>query len=56
MRLRAEQTVDLQDTQKRQIGQMRIERQEDDLLFGMFVPGPAFPSIEKLFHAFEGSL
>jgi hypothetical protein len=53
MQLRTEQIVDLLDTQNRQIGHIRIERQEDDLLFGMFVPGPAFPSVEKLFHDFE---
>ncbi len=53
MQLRAEQTVDLLDAQKRQMGQIRIERQENDLLFGLFVPGPAFSNVEKLFHDFE---
>jgi hypothetical protein len=49
----AEQIVDLLDTKQRLIGQMRIERREGDLLVGTFVPGPAFPSIEPLFRAFE---
>ncbi|MGH8065006.1 MAG: hypothetical protein ACRERE_07140 [Candidatus Entotheonellia bacterium] len=52
---RTEQIVDLLDTQQRQIGQMRIERQEEDLLIGTFVPGPAFPSVEPLFRAFEAA-
>jgi hypothetical protein len=49
----AEQIVDLLDNQQRRIGQMRIERQEENLLVGTFVPGPDFPSVEPLFHAFE---
>ena len=36
--------------------QMRIERQEEDLLSGMFVPGPAFPRVEQLFHEFEAAV
>ena len=35
---------------------MHIERQEADLLWGTFVPGPAFPSVEQLFHAFEAAV
>jgi hypothetical protein len=53
MQQRAEQIVDLMDTQQRHIGQMQIERQEDDLLVGTFVPGPAFPSVKQLFRDFE---
>jgi hypothetical protein len=49
----AEQIVDLLDTEQRLIGQMRIESREEDLLVGAFVPGPAFPSVEPLFRAFE---
>lgn len=48
--------VDLVDTAQRQIGQMHIERQEADLLWGTFVPGPAFPSVEQLFHEFEAAV
>ena len=32
---------------------MQIERHEDELIFGTFVPGPAFPSVEQLFRDFE---
>ncbi len=49
----AKPIVDLLDVQQQHIGQMRIERQEDDLLVGTFVPGPAFPSVEQLFRDFE---
>lgn len=48
--------VDLVDTEQRQIGQMRIERQEEELLWGTFVPGPAFPSVEQLFREFEAAV
>ena len=48
--------VDLVDTEQRQIGQMHIERQEDNLLWGTFVPGPAFPNVEQLFHEFEAAV
>ena len=50
------QIVDLMDIEQRQIGQMRIARQEEDLLYGTFVPGPAFPSVEQLFHEFEAAV
>jgi hypothetical protein len=53
MQLRAEQIVDLVDAEQRHIGQMRIERQEDDLIFGTFIPGPAFHTVEPLFREFE---
>jgi hypothetical protein len=49
-------SVDLVDTEQRQLGQMRIERQEEDLLYGMFTPGPAFPNVEPLFHEFEAAV
>ena len=44
------------DTEQRQLGRMRIERQEEDLLSGTFVPGTAFPSVEQLFHEFEAAV
>ena len=49
-------SVNLVDTEQRQLGQMQIERQEEDLLYGTFVPGPAFPSVEQLFHEFEAAV
>jgi hypothetical protein len=49
-------SVTLMDTAQRQLGQMRIERQEEDLLYGTFMPGPAFPSVEHLFHEFEAAV
>ena len=49
-------SLDLMDTEQRQLGQMRIERQEEDLLYGTFVPGPVFPSVEPLFHEFEAAV
>jgi hypothetical protein len=49
-------SVDLVDTEQRQIGQMRIARQEEDLLSGTFMPGPAFPNVKQLFHEFEAAV
>ena len=49
-------SVELIDTEQRQLGQIRIERQEEDLLYGTFVPGPTFPSVEYLFHEFEAAV
>jgi hypothetical protein len=44
------------DTEQRQLGQMRIERQAEDLLYGTFMPGPAFPNVAQLFHEFEAAV
>ena len=44
------------DTEQQQHGQVRIDRQEEDLLYGTFMPGPAFPSVEHLFHEFEAAV
>ena len=49
-------SLELVDTEQRQLGQMRIERQEENLLYGAFVPGPAFPHAEQLFHEFEAAV
>ena len=49
-------SVEIIDTEQRQLGRMRIERQEEDLLYGTFVPGPAFPGVEQLFHEFEAAV
>jgi hypothetical protein len=48
--------VDLVDTEQRQLGQMQIELQEENLLCGTFVPGPAFASVAQLFHEFEAAV
>jgi hypothetical protein len=53
MQLHTSQLVDLVDAKQRQIGKIRIERQEDDLIFGTFIPGAAFSSVEELFREFE---
>lgn len=44
------------DTEQRQLGQIRIERQEADLLSGRFMPGPTFSNVEQLFHEFEAAV
>lgn len=49
-------SVELMDTKRQQLGQMRIERQEDDLLSGTFIPGPSFSNVEPLFHEFEAAV
>ena len=49
-------SVDLMDTEQQQLGQVRIDRQEEDLLYGTFMPGPAFSSVEHLFHEFEAAV
>jgi hypothetical protein len=53
MQRQAEPTIQLLDAEQRPLGQVTIERCEDRLLFGKFVPGPAFPAVEHLFRAFE---
>jgi len=53
MKLYAEQMVYLIDLQQRQIGQITIERNEEDLIFGKFVPGSDFSIVESLFQDFE---
>jgi len=35
---------------------MQIERQEEALLYGTGVPGPAFPRVAHLFHTFEAAV
>ena len=53
MQLEVEQVVQLVDPQGRQVGQIEIERREENLIFGRFVPGPAFSTVEHLFQEFE---
>lgn len=53
MQLHAGRTIDLIDGEGQQVGQIVIERSEDDLVFGKFMPGPAFPAVQHLFREFE---
>lgn len=53
MQLQAEQVVHLVDAQGQQVGQIVIERREGNLVFGRFVPGPAFSTVQHLFREFE---
>ncbi|ETW95577.1 MAG: hypothetical protein ETSY1_30040 [Candidatus Entotheonella factor] len=53
MQLCAEQIVDLVDNKQQHIGQVRVERQEDDLVVGTFLPGENFACIAPLFRDFE---
>ncbi len=47
------QTVDLVTAEEQQIGQIVIERREEDLFFGSFSPSSAFPPVQPLFRDFE---
>jgi hypothetical protein len=53
MQLQIGQVVHLVDRQEQQIGQIEIERREENLIFGRFVPGPAFSTVQPLFQEFE---
>ena len=53
MQLKVEQVVQLVDRQGRQIGQIEVERREENLVFGRFIPGPAFSTVQPLFQEFE---
>ena len=53
MQTQAQQTVHLMDSGGRHLGEILIDRTEDQLVFGKFIPGPAFPMVEHLFRAFE---
>jgi hypothetical protein len=53
MPLQAEHVVQLVDRQGQHLGQITIEQIEADLVRGQFLPGPAFPSVQHLFQAFE---
>jgi hypothetical protein len=56
MSQRIGQIVELVDVKQQQIGQMQIERQEENVLYGTFVPGPAFSKVKQLFHDFEAAV
>ena len=53
MKLYAKQLVDLIDAQQRQIGQMKIGRNENHLIFGKFFPSSDFSTVKRLFEDFE---
>jgi hypothetical protein len=53
MQLQSEQVVQLIDQQGHQVGRIEIERREENLVFGRFVPGPAFSTVQHLFQEFE---
>src|SRR5437899_438739 len=53
MQLQAGLLLHLRDSKQREMGQLTVERQEGDLLFAKFAPGPAFALVESLFHDFE---
>jgi hypothetical protein len=53
MQIHTGQVLELFDIQERQIGQMTLESWENELVQGSFIPGPAFPAVERLFRDFE---
>lgn len=53
MQRQAEHVLHLVDAQEHQVGQIVVERREANLVFGRFVPGPAFSSVQPLFQQFE---
>jgi hypothetical protein len=53
MSFTTDKPVILLDAQQRQLGQIEVERTEGDLLFGKFLPEPAFAAVARLFRDFE---
>ena len=53
MQLQVEHVVHLVDRQGEQMGEIEIERREENLIFGRFIPGPAFSTVRQLFQEFE---
>src|SRR5437868_2122219 len=53
MSLETRETFALVDAQQRQLGQVEIERREENLLLGRFLPGPGFAPVARLFGDFE---
>jgi hypothetical protein len=51
-----ESTLSLIDNQQRQIGQIKPESLTNDLLEGLFVPGPNFAAVASLFQRFEDAV
>lgn len=53
MTRQAQAKFQLLDAHQRQVGEMVIERSDQKLLFGKFVPGRAFADLKHLFRQFE---
>jgi hypothetical protein len=53
MQLHNGDTLELRDARQRLVGHFTVERSEGCLVFGNFVPGPAFADVEGLFRSFE---
>ena len=53
MQLQTKQTVDLVTAEKQLLGQVVIERSEDDCFLGSFTPRSAFAVVQPLFRDFE---
>jgi hypothetical protein len=53
MTQQAEVRFHLLDAHQRQVGEMVIERSEEKLLFGKFIPDRAFADVADLFREFE---
>jgi hypothetical protein len=53
MTLQGGQKWILLDGARRRIGELTIERMEDDLVFAAIYPGPDFGAVEPLFRSFE---
>jgi hypothetical protein len=53
MQMTTGQTFQMVDAKQRVLGQVVLEDEKDGLIFGKFVPGPAFAETEWLFRKFE---
>jgi hypothetical protein len=53
MQLQVGHVVYLVDRHGEQMGEIEIERREENLIFGRFIPGPAFSTVRQLFQEFE---
>jgi hypothetical protein len=53
MEVQVEQIVQLVDRRGQRMGQIEIDRREEDLISGRFIPGPAFSTVQHFFQEFE---
>jgi hypothetical protein len=56
MQFQTGQQLMLTDAKRHNLGQITLERRENDLLVGRFAPGPDFAEVEELFRAFEDAV
>jgi hypothetical protein len=49
----AQARFQLVDSRQRQLGEIVIERNEEELLFGEFIRGPDYSDVEQLFRQFD---